>query len=636
MHKTLFVDLRDANDAERRRIQGRIGELKAAQEQRPLTSDENKELALLLILNDQPLVDPLFFAIKYLFGTNLGIQIPNPVGSIFDVAPAAAGPAAPAPAAHGAGAPAPAGVAPAAAARAAAPAAPAPAAPPRPLAAPVGAGAAAYQPNPDVELFAEVYGLMETDQVTPPAVTVIPPPPLEPPAVPAVGVVYTVGTDLTDLNLAPFTKAFFAAVGEAKATPDLLKIVFPILRNAGTDPNDPNPNPNIKAYELAQVIRLLVQRGIDTNQPNQYVRLVNEALDTIQNVGQDQQPSSIVIDLPDLNAVTDATIQPTNIRGLQPVYFAAMFEQMKVFQVVDKLVELFQNGILPINLGNAGNFLYKYWKDTPNRISEAERRNFYARAFGIPGGDDAGMPNREFNDLWLRFVSAVSSYIRQNQLDNLLKANIPGAVTQQQVRKAGRDLAANLSLYGYGMTYFAATDLQKQIKDVITLLSDPDIRQAYGARDPWQVIDQVAMLELGGAVNSVRYRTMATAGVIIMAWLAKRAKRLSDSSFDAILDLTAIRYPVPAASGKKPTSDPTDADLVNACEQWLAVTGTEENQVEQYAQPRVSPSTTSKPIQIPAVARDVLESAGVSLPMGMGMGMGNGYAGAKHPDGYRR
>jgi hypothetical protein len=625
MDNTLFVDLRDANDAEKRRIQGRIEELQAAKLQRPLTPDEDQELALLLILAAQPLVDPLFFAIQYLFNTNLGIPIPPPVGGIFNAASVAApaGAAAATPSA-----PRPAGGAPATAGRQAAPKAPAPGAPAPKPAAPAGAGRAApYQPDPNIELFGEVYGLMETDQVTPPAVTAVS-------VTPAGGAPYGVITDLTDPNLAPFTKAFYAAVGEAKATPDLLKIVFPILRNAGTDPNDPNPNPNIKAYELAQVIRLLVQRGINTNQPNQYVRLVNEALDTIQNVGQDQQPSSIVIDLPDLDAVDDATIQPTNIRGLQPVYFAAMFEQLKVFQVVDKLVELFQNGILPIKLGNAGNFLYKYWKDTPNRISEAERRNFYARAFGIPGGDDAGMPNREFNDLWIRFVSAVSSYIRQNQLDNLLKANIPGAVTQQQVRKSGRDLAANLSLYGYGMTYFAATDLQKQLKDVIDLLSDPEIRQAYGARDPWQVIDQVAQLELGGAVNSTRYRTMATTGVIIMAWLAKRAKRLSDSSFEDILDLNVIRYPVPAASGKKPSVDPTDADLVNACQQWLAVTGTEENQVEQYAQPRLSPPMTSKPIQIPSVARDVLESAGVSLPMGMGTG--NGYAKWQHPDGYRR
>jgi hypothetical protein len=43
---------------------------------------------------------------------------------------------------------------------------------------------------------------------------------------------------------------------------------------------------------------------------------------------------------------------------------------------------------------------------------------------------------------------------------------------------------------------------------------------------------------------------------------------------------------------------------------------------------------TSKPIQIPSVARDVLESAGVSL--GMGMGTGNGYAHGQHPESYRR
>src|SRR5207237_3346647 len=115
----------------------------------------------------------------------------------------------------------------------------------------------------------------------------------------------------------------------------------------------------------------------------------------------------------------------------------------------------------------------------------------------------------------------------------------------QLVRKSGSDLANNLSLHGYGMAYFAATELQKQIKEVITLLSDPDIKMAYGARDPWQVIDQVATLELGGAKNSVRYRTMATAGVTIMAWLAKRVARLSDSYFGPVLDLNVINNPIP-------------------------------------------------------------------------------------------
>jgi hypothetical protein len=603
MDPILYVDLLQANSAEQNRIAGRINQLQAIIDggYRPLTPDGAKELVLLMVLSVQPVVDPMFFAVQYLYKQNYGVTINSVAGGKLALAALAPGSGA-------------------AASTTSTSSGSASGPPP--------AGSPAV--DPQIVQFVELYGLLETDQAAPPVVTVSPAPP-QPPVngdtaawAALMGTIgktkYTISPDTQDANFAPFTRMFYARVGEAQASADLVNIVFPILLALG------NNGQTIKSNELAQVVRILVQKGIVYGQPNQYERLVNEALDTIQNVGQDQQPSDIGIDLPDLSTVEDNAIVEANIVGLQPIYFAAMFEEMKAFQVVDKLVELFQNGILPIGRGDgvAGNYLYKYWKEAPNRISEAERRNFYARAFGIPGGDDAGMPNREFNDLWIRFISAVSSYIRQNQLDNLLRANIPGAVTQQQVRKSGRDLAQNLSLHGYGMTYFAATDLQKQIKDVITLLSDQAIRSAYGARDMWQVIDQVTALELGGTANTVRYRTMATAGAIVMAWLAKRAKRLSDSSFDAILDINVIRYPVPPASGQKPTSDPTDADLVNACEQWLAVTGTEEAQVEQFAQPKLAPAMTSKPIQVPQVARDVLESAGVSLGLGAGRGYTNG------------
>ena len=67
-----------------------------------------------------------------------------------------------------------------------------------------------------------------------------------------------------------------------------------------------------------------------------------------------------------------------------------------------------------------------------------------------------------------------------------------------EVRKAARDLAANLSLHGYGWANFMATELRQQIKDATELLSDKQIQSAFGARDMWQVIDQVAMQELGG------------------------------------------------------------------------------------------------------------------------------------------
>jgi hypothetical protein len=63
-------------------------------------------------------------------------------------------------------------------------------------------------------------------------------------------------------------------------------------------------------------------------------------------------------------------------------------------------------------------------------------------------------------------------------------------------------------------------------------------------------------------------------------------------------------------------SDPTDRDLVDACEQWLAVTGTPDQQVEQYSQPVEAPNSTSVPIQIPQVAKDLLDSVGVTAGVG--------------------
>jgi hypothetical protein len=450
---------------------------------------------------------------------------------------------------------------------------------------------------------AAVYGLLEADFV-------------EAPADHSRITVYAYDPD-EEGRRQKFGKAVFGAQGEYQTNQPLFEAILPILIKLGGQ----GAIDTVSALEWAQCVRILRDRGVTAAEP-QLERKVDEALNVIQKVGEDVAPSLIGIDLPDLDAQDDFQIQADNIIALQPAYFAAMLEELKAFAVVDKLVELFQNGVLPVGRGEAGNGLFKYWKDTATRVSEAERRSFYARTLGVAGGDDGGMPNREFNDLFLRFVSSVSSFIRQNNVDDLLRTKLPGSISQQQVRKSARDLASNLSLHGYGMAYFMATELQKQVKDVIKLLNDKDIRNAYGARDMWQVIDQVATLELGGAKNSVRYRTMATSGAIIMAWLAQNAAKLSNSSFGPLLNVDDIRNPPPRPNGEKATTSPTDFDLVNACEQWLAVTGTQEDTVEDYSQHKESPTMPSRPIQIPSIAREMLEGAGVPA---MSLGYTNGY-----------
>jgi hypothetical protein len=277
-------------------------------------------------------------------------------------------------------------------------------------------------------------------------------------------------------------------------------------------------------------------------------------------------------DLPDLQEQgnADHDIVADNIRAVQAIYSAALLEELKAFQVVDRLVELFQQGVLPIGRGRAGRNLFKYWKESPSRLSETERRSLYARVLGLPGGEADVVPNREFNDLWIRFLSSVAQL---NGREQTTESTISKSekVSAEDIKAAARDLAINLSLHGFGFAGFAATELQKQIDDVIRLLSSPEIRTAYGSRDMWQVIEQVAANELGGARSGVRYRTMLVSGSTVIAWLAKNSRRLKPLAGASIISAKALTGSQRSRGEVRVTTNPTDRDLLEACQQWLAV-----------------------------------------------------------------
>ncbi len=428
----------------------------------------------------------------------------------------------------------------------------------------------------------------------------------------------TLHPNQTHPKMAGFTKEFFRILGEARGYGELAERVLVILCEESDSDSDATTRPSVSAMEFARVMRGLKVGKVGADEP-QLRRRVNEQLNRIQNVGSEDSIADLAIDLPDLDTLFDHSIVSDNVRVMGPMIVSAMFEELKVFQVIDRIVEQFQHGTLPIGPGEAGKRLYNYWREAPNRMSEQERRNFAAITLGVPGGEPGAMVNREFNDLWLRFVSSVSSFVRQNEVNNMLTSRTPVSISQQQVRKAARDLAGNLSLHGYGMAHYAGRELQSQIVGIIGLLSDPEILGAYGSRDMWQVVDQVATYELGGARTSSRYRTLATCGTIITAWLANNVSRIN-SATNPIIDMSVVRFP-DSSPNHRATVNPNDYDLVNACELWLADTATSDSQVEELSQPREAPTMTSKPIPIPAMAKQMLDEMG---DIGLGLGAGRG------------
>ena len=430
-------------------------------------------------------------------------------------------------------------------------------------------------------------------------------------------------------------------------SPDILKVIVrpagggaapaatptpaPTLTHVATPAPTAAPTPAAMAWVLsarniAAVVRKLVREGTTANDPWISSRL-ESAYDMQTGVVLGAPPSALEIMLPDLEESVDVEIVTENLHAVQAIYFTYQLEEMRMFQVVERIVELFRQGLLPLGRGAVGDYLFNYYKKAAERITESERRDLYMRVFGAPGGNPASEPNRDFNELWLRFVSAVSSFSRQISVDRVLRTTLPMGVSQEQVRKSARDLGTNLSRNGYGIAYFAATELQQSILEFRDILQNPELRNAFGARDMWQVIDQVNVNYLGGARNTHRHRTQSRAGAIIIRWIANNVQRLSNIS-GPVIQIEQILNPQlhAATSGANPTVDPSDWDLVNACEQWLAVGGVQDQSIEQYSQPIEAPTMTSRPIEMPQIARDMLSGLGVGLNgaglNGSGLGAG--------------
>jgi hypothetical protein len=392
-----------------------------------------------------------------------------------------------------------------------------------------------------------------------------------------------------------FKKYLNAALSEYDTRPEMFQAVYKSLRAKTKIGSGNTATSTFRTRQIAEITRALIAERTTQNDSLFGARF-DRALATSLSGATDGRSSVIDIDLPDLEEGTETDIIADNVKALSAIYFSAMLEELKFFQVMDKVVEQFMTGALPVKRGSAGDPLYRFHREAQNRISEYERRGLYARSFGVAQGSvDETYPNREFNDVWIRFLSAVSAHGRESN------STVPLTVSDEQVFKSGRDLAVNLSLHGFGLAHFAAVELQTLIKTTKDTLSAPDILAAYGTRDVWQLVERVSNIYLGGAVNGVRQRTMATSGANIIQWLADKSSNLVGA------------YQVLS----------TDRVLVSHVERWLAVTGTTDSTVDRYSEPvAVQQQRTIPDFALPSGAasdavRDAMSKvniAGIALP----------------------
>lgn len=404
------------------------------------------------------------------------------------------------------------------------------------------------------------------------------------------------------LRIVPrFVDAFTQAEKQHNAHRDLYNKAFCVLRDMGRMPSCDHTGKTSKdetkvvseifARQLSQVIDRLVEDRVGPDTP-QLRLFIEHALGQAVGGTVQGRASAVRINLPELEEELSVEILDDNVRALSVLYFSAQLEDMRFFQAADTVAEQFLQGQLPLSRGSGGDNIWEFVKGAGDRMTEVERRGLYSRAFGFAqGGVDEELPNREFSNLWIRALSAVSTYSRQ-----LVSAPVPGIhgrelinlnvmsggnrIHHMQVYKTLRDLAVNLSLHGYGVAHFAAVELQDTIRKVRTMLSHKDLLTSYGVRDYFQLIERVSRMYLGSEVSSIRQRVQAQSGSQIIAWLSDRSAILSSPT------------PPQASIFLEP-------QLVDNVEKWLAVTGTGSSMLEQYSQPVPAAAQPT----IPAMAR---------------------------------
>lgn len=296
------------------------------------------------------------------------------------------------------------------------------------------------------------------------------------------------------------------------------------------------------------------------------------------------------------NAGGDAVLNSDNIRVVGLVYPLALLERALVFRVTDRVTELFMNGLLPFGHDAAGKAIDDYHWDSEDRLSESQRRSQFSRMLGMPGGEVSRevAPNKDFEQIFLRLIGSASEFTRQREVDTMFRnSRAPVlSMTGEQVRKCAFELAQNASLYAWGGSFFVATRINQHLQRAIGILNQPQVLKTYAASNHWQVIEKVAQQDFGGAPNWAKYSTMAQSASELFGILANNTAALASASSSRpfLFDRTLNN-----GKGDGDLSAETTDRLLRSVQQWLAVNGVREDQVQQYAQPVELTSSPSLP-----------------------------------------
>ena len=320
-------------------------------------------------------------------------------------------------------------------------------------------------------------------------------------------------------------------------------------------------------------------------------------------------PPAETLDIPPLTGPSgpDGELDPQNMLAFSTLYAIKNLDDMGVYKTLDWAVDDFLNGILASGFDSVGKQLDAWFWGRRDRMTEPDRLAVYSRMMGAAGGDVPRdiQPNSDFNDRLMGFISSVAEFDRQQRIADLFSSSLAGnrgrslAMTMENVRQKGHDLASNMSLYAYGYAHFAARRLNADLGNAFEFLKNPQLQRLLGVTNPFQVIEKIFTQHTGKAPDIIRLRTMAESGKKILDIVARNFNAWTTAAgLPLFPDLSGI---TPPSSNAAAISIDDTQELIRQVQFWLAVNGVPDQQVDTYARPALKtyepsiPSSTMLP-----------------------------------------
>jgi hypothetical protein len=352
--------------------------------------------------------------------------------------------------------------------------------------------------------------------------------------------------------------------------------------------------PSAYYQELATASRQIIdgQRGAIINNPI----LLNSAVQaSLQNYGSGTTQGSF--ELPPLTGPTTGggtdEIIPDHIRSVGMHVAAYQLEVVGLWQALQRSLEIFMVGQLPV--GMSGVPLNAYYWDQINQMTESARWMQYTRVLGVEGGEVSKdvQPNKSFMTTLTSFVSSLSEYDRQQRVADMLGNTRGLSLTGEHVRKVGRDLAANCTLFGYGYTQFAAKKLQTQIQTALNIFKLSDFQAAWGVQTAWQAVQRIMSQEFHKIVNINKQTTLAKSQKALLDLVADHADAWSGVSGRPLFDV--VGSGIERSFTKGDISDDERIKFTRNAEFILAVQGNSDAEVTAAAAPKPTEAIASIP-----------------------------------------